>query len=129
MAKPFKSKRQAQIGIDIESVDRFRKEMPTSNHFFSVAFTIGEIDYCASKTDPPQHFAGIFAAKEAALKAVSRLTAKKVASKNFEVSHSTDGAPILSFLGKDPEIRKVEISISISHTAENAIAVALAGFR
>jgi holo-[acyl-carrier protein] synthase len=115
-----------QIGVDIERVERFRKEMPPSGHFFSTIFTKREIEYCVSKVDPPIHFAGTFAAKEAAHKAVNRLTTNRILITSFEVTHGKDGAPNVSYTGKDSETKKVDIKISVSHTTEDAIAIALA---
>jgi len=126
MPKAIHSRTGVQIGVDIERVERFRTELRSSSHFFSRAFTPGEVEYCMSKADPSIHFAGTFAAKEAANKAVCALTTKKVPITSFEVAHRRNGVPVVRYTGKNAETRKIEIRISVSHTTEDAVAIALA---
>jgi phosphopantetheine--protein transferase-like protein len=114
------------MGIDIERVERFRSELRSSNRFISRAFTDREVRYCMSKADPPRHFAGTFAAKEAANKAVCALITRSIPTLNFEVTHRRNGVPEVTYTGKNPKARTVEIRVSISHSTEDAVAVALA---
>jgi holo-[acyl-carrier protein] synthase len=115
------------IGIDIESVDRFRKEVHSSGRLLSTAFSKREQRYCLSKADPAVHFAGTFAAKEAALKALSGLGIGRFVIMGFEVRHDRSGRPSLGYLGRNASaLRDVEIKISISHTAADAVAMAVA---
>ena len=69
--------RRIGIGTDIESVDRFKK-LDRSEHriFLERVFTREEIDYSYSKDSPAAHLAARFAAKEAAVKALSTFTKK-----------------------------------------------------
>jgi phosphopantetheine--protein transferase-like protein len=122
---PRKSKGKFHVGIDIERVDRFGKR-DSSQRFFSRNFTRKEIAYCMSKATPSHHFAGTFAAKEAVLKAVDGLTARRLGASSFEISHRENGVPIVTYSGSQPEIEGIEIRVSISHTAEYAVAVAIA---
>jgi len=81
------------IGIDVERVVRFKRKMGSSRLFFSRTFTKGEREYCMSKADPYIHFAGVFAAKEAAYKAANELTRGRLSVTKFEVTHGRNGAP------------------------------------
>jgi holo-[acyl-carrier protein] synthase len=114
------------VGIDVERVDRFRREMVSSSLFISRAFTKSEREYCMSKADPCIHFAGIFAAKEAAYKAASGLAKGKLSIMQFEVVHGRNGVPRIRYTGTESEPKRIVIKISVSHTTEEAAAVALA---
>lgn len=111
------------VGVDIEEVERFRGK--NGGSWWSKAFTRDELDYCLSKSDPAIHLAGTFAAKEAALKSVSRFRAKAPLL-DFEVTRPKSGAPAIRYRGKQEPIRALKIEVSISHTADNAVAVAVA---
>jgi phosphopantetheine--protein transferase-like protein len=114
------------IGIDIESVDRFRKELRSSSRLISKVFTEGEIAYCMAKADPPVHFAGCFAAKEAAFKAFNSLHAGRFVITDFEVLHGRDGAPRIKRTASKAWGKSVDVEVSVSHTALTAVAAALA---
>jgi len=113
------------VGIDVERVVRFRKIARTSRLFFSRTLTDAEREYCMSKADPYPHFAGFFAAKEAAYKAAGGLSKARLSMTKFEVVHGRDGAPRIKYNGTEPE-PKLVVKISISHTTEEAAAIALA---
>ena len=106
-----------RVGIDIVDVSRFAA-LPTDHPFFTKTFTQYERDYCQKYAEPGVHFAGIFAAKEAASKA---LGTAKFPVLLLEVRHAPSGAPEMWKEGK-----RVRVSISISHTASTAVAVAIA---
>jgi phosphopantetheine--protein transferase-like protein len=117
------------IGIDIVSVGRFRREEGSPNRFLSRTFTRREVAYCKSKADPPVHFAGTFAAKEAAFKAVRVLHKGRLDITDFEVSHRSDGLPEVTYVGADAALGNVVVSVSVSHSKEDAVAVALSFMR
>ena len=106
------------IGVDIAEVKRFRKLPYKSNFsFYGKVFLEAEIRYCLSKVDPYPHFAARFSAKEAIIKA----TNKKVSNlENIEISNSGNGYP----RAKVKNI-KGKILISLSHTKDQAIAIAI----
>jgi len=115
------------IGIDIESVERFRNDVRTSSRLLSTAFSKREREYCLSKADPAVHFSGTFAAKEAVLKALSGLGIGSHVVMGFEVHHDRSGRPYVKYYVKNTRsLRGVEIRIAISHTTDNAVAVAIA---
>ena len=76
-----------------------------------------EIEYCESKkAQKYQHYAGRFAAKEAAFKAISKILKDKysVCWKDFEVINDEQGRPYLTLYNVDTT--KIEsIDVSISH--------------
>ena len=114
------------VGIDVERVARFRGITRDERRFLESTFSKQEMAYCKGKADPPVHFAGIFAAKEAALKAVGSLREGKFNLVRFEVLHDAKGAPVLRYSGANAGLLEgVSVEISISHTFENAVAVAL----
>ena len=90
-------------------------------------FTEDELAYARSRHSPWPHLAARFAAKEAALKALRSGLAGAMAFSDVEVTRDAAGAPGLVFHGAVAEAARREgvpaASVSLSHTAEQAIAV------
>ncbi len=106
------------VGIDLVEVARFLPMVEDKNHsFLQKSFTPAEIAYCFSLTNPAEHLAGHFAAKEAASKA---LGVNEYPFIELEVRHAASGAPELWH--KD---MRLPVSVSITHTAGMAAAVVL----
>jgi holo-[acyl-carrier protein] synthase len=114
------------IGTDIVSIPRLKKTINSSqgDKFINRIFTENEINYCNNKVDSFIHFAGRFAAKEAIKKAL--LSSEKIDSVNMK------SIEIISSKNRKPEVNllisselKFQCKVSISHTAEYAIAFAL----
>lgn len=105
-------------GIDIIEVERIKNDVDNiGDKFLKRVFTDKEIEYCESKNvQKYQHYAGRFAAKEAALKAVSKYLDNKysVCWKDFEVVNDEQGRPILNLFNINTDIIK-SVDISISH--------------
>jgi holo-[acyl-carrier protein] synthase len=60
-----------RVGVDLIEIERIRRALERHGDSFRTrCFTDGEIAYCESKPNPPQHYAGRFAAKEAVGKAL-----------------------------------------------------------
>ena len=108
-----------KCGIDVVDIKRF--ENP-SQHFLQRVFTAEEIGYALSKGIPSQTFAGIFAAKEAFLKAVGVGIFGGIAFTDITVSHNINGRPFL-ILSDTVGISSDCVDISISHTDETAVAM------
>lgn len=111
------------VGIDIENVDRFRN---LSSHLIERVYSAREIEYCQSHTKPHVHFAGMWCAKEAVVKALADLS---LAVSEIEILHKVNGAPYVSI---NPKLKQYfndrnikDIHISISHTEETATAIAM----
>ncbi len=102
------------IGIDIEEVAALPKNTDFRKAaFYTMNFTPAEIAYCILQPDPYSSFAGLFAAKEAIIKADSRYRDR--AFNTLEIGHSAEGAPLHPGFG-----------LSISHANGMAAAVAIA---
>ena len=114
---------RAVVGTDIVDVKRISKSV-RNPRFLKRVFTASEIRYCRSKKSAAQHFAVRFAAKEAVWKALSGLNLKGVGHKEIGVHRSPSGKPLVSLSARLKKFEK-KISLSLSHTREYAVAVAL----
>lgn len=103
----------SSIGIDIESIDNLPKTADFRNEgFYKDNFSDKEISYCILQPNPVASFAGLFAAKEAIVKANNQY--KNTKFNQLIITHDAQGKP--TFEG---------ISVSISHTNDSAVAVAV----
>lgn len=101
------------IGVDIEEISRFSKnKYDDKKSFYKKIFTTEEIKYCLSKSNPYEHFAVRFCAKEAAIKALDK---KKTRLSDIEVKIKNE-APILVLPNGFKGL------VSLSHTKKYAIA-------
>ena len=109
------------IGVDIESIDRFRKYPPDRDKmFFQKIFTSLELDYCFKKKDPYPHLAARFAAKEAAIKAFSGF--RKLHFQQIEVINDETGKPALRISNDDSKETVETVFVSLSHCDKYAAA-------
>ncbi len=87
-------------GIDIAEVHRIAATIERfGRRFLERVFTPDEIRYCESKANKAERYAGRFAAKEAAMKAIGTITRKELGEDEaFILAHWTrwgsDGYPI-----------------------------------
>ena len=121
-------------GIDL--VDFPRIEEMVARHdkrFLDRVFTAAEQAYAEANRNGVEKLAGRFAAKEAVLKLLGTGWRGKIAWTDIEVVNTATGQPEVRLSG---EVKKIadklgitQISVSITHTANFAIAsaVALAG--
>ena len=112
-------------GIDIIEIDRIKESIENvGDRFLDRVFTKKEIEYCESrKSQKYQHYAGRFAAKEAAFKAISKILDDKysVCWKDFEIVNDKQGRPQINLLNVDTD--KIQgIDVSISHCKSYATA-------
>ena len=107
-----------KIGIDIQDVERMKRLIGTPR--MERIFSARELRYLETKNFAPKTMAGLYAAKEAFFKAMG--TGVLLSKLNrVEVLHSETGAPYLVCEELLPE--GAEVSISISHTGQVAVAV------
>ena len=111
------------IGTDIVDVARIQKLLRNKD-FLNRIFTAQEQAYCSGKINCAQHFAVRFAAKEAVWKALSGLEMRGIGHKEIGVRRDQDGRPSVSLSQRLKKYEK-KISLSLSHTEEYAVAVAL----
>lgn len=112
-------------GTDIIEIERVKESIENvGTKFIERVYTEKEIEYCESrKKQKYQHYAGRFAAKEAAFKAISKILDDKysVCWKDFETINDGQGRP--SIILHNINTEKIQsIDVSISHCKEYAIA-------
>jgi holo-[acyl-carrier protein] synthase len=115
------------IGVDLCEVDRI--EAAISRHgerFLARIYTEAERRYCEAKANPMERFAGRFAAKEAAMKAIGTGWRRGVGWHEFEVSRLPSGQPVIYFHGIAGQIA-AELGVrralvSITHVKSMAMA-------
>lgn len=106
------------LGIDIVEISRLIPFKSRDDRFLTNNYSTTELDYCFSFKDPGPHLAGIFAAKEAVLKA---LGGDKIRLPLIEIRREKSGQPVVWIKNR----RQRSILVSISHTAKTSIAVAI----
>ncbi|MCS7181973.1 MAG: holo-ACP synthase [Thermoanaerobaculum sp.] len=114
------------IGLDLVSVPRLGQVMRRhGTRFLARCFAPGEL----ARPWDPQHVAGLFAAKEAAFKALGTGWGQGVGFLQVLVAKDDWGKPLLSFHGAALErFRQLGASqahLSLTHTAEMAAAVVI----
>ena len=114
-------------GIDLVEITRFEQLNPKiKERFLQRVFTQAELEGAQRS---PQHLAGLFAAKEAAAKALG-CGIGKVSWKDLEINNNAEGRPEL-VLHEAAEITAQNSgwkswSLSISHTRTHAVATVTA---
>jgi holo-[acyl-carrier protein] synthase len=87
------------LGLDATDIARIAATIERyGDRFFRRIFTEGEIAYCTRRREPAIHFAGRFAAKEAAMKALGTGHSHGVLWRDVEVVRH-GGPPRLTFHG------------------------------
>ena len=121
-------------GIDVIEVARIERALTnpvTGERFRNRVFTAGEISYCESRgRGRYQSYAARFAAKEAAMKAMGTGWNRNVGWSEIEVVRERGKAPTIALQGKSAAFARrksiAHFHLSITHTAEQAIAHAIA---
>ena len=116
------------IGIDLIEVKRIREAIDKyGERFLRRIYTKVEVEYCSTKKNAAIHYAGRFAAKEAAFKAMERGWGGDISWTEIEIFNEPSGAPRLVFYGKALELiqqkKVVRSYVTISHIEEHATAV------
>ena len=118
-------------GIDLVDCPRIEKMVQDhGERFINRVFTAAEQAYAEANKDRIEKLAGRFAAKEAILKLMGTGWRGKIAWTDIEVINNKAGQPEVNLCG---EVKKIaerlgikNISVSITHTANFAIASAVA---
>lgn len=118
------------MGTDLAEVHRLREAAERhGRRFLERIFTAREIAYADSKANRWERYAARFAAKEAGMKALGTGWRRGVTWRDFEVTNAASGRPTLALTGKASDIAQglgvKAISISLTHTAEQALAVVI----
>jgi holo-[acyl-carrier protein] synthase len=123
----------AIVGIGTDIVECLRIAQMIERHgelFITRVYTPLEIEYCQSRKQATQHFAGRWAAKEAVLKALGTGWRRGISWRDVEVRNLRSGSPTISLYGGAQEFMNqahiAQIMISISHCRSHATAYAIA---
>lgn len=108
------------LGVDIVEVKRIAR-LVRQRRFLARVFSPREVEYCRGKKNAAQHFAVRFAAKEAVYKALGKAG---VGHKEISVKNDPSGKPRVELAARLKSLER-RISLTLSHTAEHAVAVAL----
>ena len=121
----------AGMGIDICEVDRIQRAIASSHgrRFKERVYTGLEIAYVESKANKWERYAARFAAKEAGMKALGTGWSGGLGWQDLEVSNLASGRPTLRLYRKAAERAErmgvVNIALSMTHTAQQAMAVVI----
>lgn len=115
------------MGIDIAEVPRIRAVIETQKErFLRRVYTLDEVAYCEQFKNKYERYAGRFAAKEAAMKALGTGWSRGVRWIDVEVVRVRGGRPTLALKGEAKNIAErlgvKNIAVSITHTEAQAIA-------
>src|SRR2546425_11691953 len=115
------------MGADIAEVERVRAAIERHGEsFLRRVFTANEIAYCEKHRNKFERYAGRFAVKEAAMKALGTGWRRGVRWVDFEVVRETGGRPTLAITGEAAKIAQQlgvnSVALSITHTAAQALA-------
>ena len=115
------------LGVDIAEVGRVEAAIRRyGDAFLKRVFTPNEIAYCERHKNKFERYAGRFAAKEAAMKALGTGWRRGVRWLDIEVSNQSGGRPTLRLSGRAREfadhLRVKNISLSITHSGPTALA-------
>jgi phosphopantetheine--protein transferase-like protein len=115
------AQRTFAVGNDLVHIENFKLSL--SDLFKKKVYTPAEISYCESFSDSLQRYASTWAAKEAVYKAIKQLDTRSLGWKKIEISRAKKaGIPTVVL---PAHLKNYELSLSISHDAEYAWALAL----
>lgn len=115
------------LGVDIAEVGRVKAAIERHGEtFLRRLYTPAEREYCERFKNKYERFAGRFAAKEAAMKALGTGWSRGVRWVDVEVVRQRGGRPTVKLHGEAGKIADglgvKNIALSISHTADQAFA-------
>jgi holo-[acyl-carrier protein] synthase len=115
------------LGVDIAEVNRIEAAIARHGQaFLKRIFTPAEITYCERHRNRYERYAGRFAAKEAAMKALGTGWSGGVRWVDIEVTRLPSGQPTLTLRGATREhaerLGARRASLSITHSGNTALA-------
>ncbi len=90
------------FGIGTDIVECLRIAQMIERHgelFIDRVYTTAEIEYCRSRKQATQHFAGRWAAKEAIMKAIGTGWRRGISWRDMEVRNNEGGKPTVALRG------------------------------
>jgi holo-[acyl-carrier protein] synthase len=121
---------RVRVGVDLVAVERVARLLREQPQALDELFTPTEQAYCAGKRRRFEHLAARFAAKEAVLKAFGTGVGQRMRWTDVEIVNNPLGRPRVRLNGavaaraRERGVR--EVDVSLSHTADLAIAQAVA---
>ncbi len=117
------------LGVDLVEIERLRRVFSRyGQRFLDRVYTPAEQELALSRQDPSMYLAALFAAKEAASKALGT-GLRGVGWREMEVRHEPSGKPYLVFYGRAKQrlisLGAVRSHVSLSHERSHAVAVVL----
>jgi phosphopantetheine--protein transferase-like protein len=107
-------------GIDLVHIPTFTQTLHRSGaSFLETVFLPEELD-----RQNPDHLAGVFAAKEATLKALSQVITLSL--KDIRLHTPVNQKPTIILANPPTHVTQLDLDVSISHEQEYAIAVVVA---
>jgi holo-[acyl-carrier protein] synthase len=115
------------MGVDIAEVERIQGAIERHGEvFLRRVYTDREREYCERFKNKYERYAGRFAAKEAAMKALGTGWRRGVKWVDLEVVRETSGRPTLAITGEAAKIAQQlgvkSVALSITHTESQALA-------
>ncbi len=115
------------MGVDIAEVERIQGAIERHGEvFLRRIYTAREREYCERFKNKYERYAGRFAAKEAAMKALGTGWRRGVKWVDLEVVRETSGRPTLAITGEAAKIAQLlgvkSVALSITHTESQALA-------
>jgi holo-[acyl-carrier protein] synthase len=116
-----------RVGTDLIEIGRIRRSLDRYARFRDRCFTPAEQEYCDSRANPAQSYAGRFAGKEAVGKALGFGVARAFAWKDIEIVGRPKPSVRLSgrVAARADALGVREIDLSMTHSQELAQAVAI----
>jgi holo-[acyl-carrier protein] synthase len=115
------------LGLDIAEVGRVKAAIERHGEvFLRRIYTAREREYCERFKNKFERYAGRFAAKEAAMKALGTGWSRGVRWVDVEVVREKGGRPTMALSGEAERVAErlgvKRIALSITHTGEQALA-------
>jgi holo-[acyl-carrier protein] synthase len=116
------------VGTDLIEIERIRRSLARYERFRERCFTAAEREYCDSRRNPAESYAGRFAGKEAVGKALGFGVARAFAWQEIEIVGRPKPAVRLSgrLAARAAALGAVSVDLSMTHSRELAQAVAVA---
>ena len=114
-----------RVGVDLIEIERIRRSLARYEGFKDRCFTPAEQEYCDSRKNPAESYAGRFAGKEAVGKALGFGVARAFAWKEVEIVGRPKPSVLLSgrLAAVAERVGAGAIDLSMTHSRELASAV------
>jgi holo-[acyl-carrier protein] synthase len=116
------------LGVDICEIARMERAISRHPTLCDRVFTPEEIAYCDTKARPSESYAGRFAAREAAIKALGGYRGRRW--QDVSVTRHSSGAPSIRLDGnakrRADALGVTEVLITFTHEKASAVAFAIA---